>query len=56
MKSQKLPVIKKKKMIDVKKFVKLANKVRKSLEEEGRIPDPDNPNGNNNPAGIFFNR
>ena len=32
----KLPVVKKRKKIDIKKFVALAKKVRKSFEEEAR--------------------
>lgn len=59
MKTQKLPVIKnikKKKMLNVKKIIQLAKKVRKSFEEEGRLPDPDNPDGNKTSAGIYFSR
>lgn len=55
MKTQKLPVIKKK-MLNVKKIIQLAKKVRKSFEEEGRLPDPDNPDGNKTSAGIYFSR
>ena len=49
-----LPVITKKKMINVKQFVKLANQVRKIFEEEGKLLDPDSPNANNNTTGLYF--
>lgn len=55
MKSTKFPPAKRKRL-NVKKIIKLAYKVRKILEEEGRLPDPDNPDGNQNPARIYFSR
>jgi hypothetical protein len=49
-----LPIIKRKKKIDVKKFVALAKKVRKSFEEEERYFEKKGY-GNNNPTRLFLN-
>lgn len=51
-----LPIIKKKKKIDLKKFVSLAKKVKKSFEEEEKYLEKKmRRNENNNSTGFLPN-
>ena len=50
----KLPVVKKRKKIDIKKFVALAKKVRESFEEEAKYLEEKMRNENNNTNRFLF--
>lgn len=50
----KLPVVSRKKKIDLKKFEALAKRVRKSFEEENKYREEKIRNGNNNPTRFSF--
>ena len=51
-----LPILKKKKKIDLKEFVSLAKKVRKSFEEEEKyLNEKIRRNENNNSTGFLPN-
>lgn len=52
---QKLPVIKKKKMMNIKKFVKLAKEVRKIFEEEEKRLIEKGQDGINSPTRFLLN-
>ena len=54
MKSQELPAIKKKKRMNIKKFVKLANEVRKIFEEEEKRLIEKGQNGTNSPTRFLL--
>ena len=49
--SDKLPEIKRKKKINIKKFITLAKKVREAFEEENEYLR-NKKNGNNSPSGF----
>ena len=55
MKSQETPVVKKKKVINIKKLVKLAKEVRKIFEEEERRLIEKGEYGANSPTRFLLN-
>lgn len=55
MKQEELPIIKIKKKFNLKEFVKVANKVKKSfLEQQAYLEKERQKNGDNNSSGLFY--